>query len=196
MVLYINACVRKESRTDELAKEVLGCIGESYIERKLSDEPIFTLSEKRLEHRTEQITKGDYSDAIFDYAKEFASADTIVISAPFWDLSFPTLLKMYIENIYVTGIVSKYGADGKPQGLCRADKLFYVTTAGGPYDSQYSYDYIRELCISYFGIKNVQLVKAEMMDIVGNDVTQIMMNAKQKIHLDITAKTKEQDSTC
>lgn len=186
MVLYINACVRKESRTDELAREVLGCIGESYIERKLSDEAIFTLSEKRLEHRTEQIDKGDYSDAIFDYAKEFASADTIVISAPFWDLSFPTLLKMYIENIYVTGIVSKYGADGKPQGLCHADKLFYVTTAGGPYDQRYSYDYIRELSISYFGIKNVQLVKAEMLDIVGSDATQIMMNAKQKIHLDIT----------
>ena len=42
------------------------------------------------------------------YAKQFAGADTIVIAAPFWDLSFPAILKTYIENIYVTGIVSRY----------------------------------------------------------------------------------------
>ena len=42
-------------------------------------------------------------------------ADTIVIAAPFWDFSFPAALKIYIENIYVTGIVSRYGSDGRPE---------------------------------------------------------------------------------
>lgn len=50
------------------------------------------------------------------------------------DLSFPARLKIYLENIYVTGIVSKYDENGRPRGLCRAERLYYVTTAGGPFD--------------------------------------------------------------
>lgn len=182
MVLYINACVRKESRTDELARELLNHMGVSYTERRLIDEPLVVLSEERLAYRTEQIAKKNFNDPIFLYAREFANADTIVISAPFWDLSFPTLLKLYIENIYVTDIVSRYDEKGTPQGLCRADKLYYVTTAGGFYDPRYSYEYIRELCQGYFGIKNVQLIKAEMLDIIGCNASQILQDAKNKIH--------------
>ena len=38
--------------------------------------------------------------------RTIANADKIVIAAPFWDMSFPSLLKVYIENIYTIGIVS------------------------------------------------------------------------------------------
>ena len=57
-------------------------------------------SYETLKKRTALIESGDYSDRMFDYAKQFASADTIVIAAPYWDLSFPALLKTYFENIY------------------------------------------------------------------------------------------------
>ena len=50
--------------------------------------------------------------------------DIIVIGAPFWDLSFPAILKIFIENIYVTGLVTKFGENGKPVGLCKAKKLY------------------------------------------------------------------------
>ena len=46
----------------------------------------------------------EFNDHIFDYAKDFAKADTIVIAAPFWDLSFPASLKCYIEAINILGI--------------------------------------------------------------------------------------------
>ena len=185
MTLYINACVRKKSRTDELARELLNVLGVSYTERRLTDEPLLALSEERLAYRTEQLAKKNFCDPIFSYAREFANADIIVISAPFWDLSFPTLLKLYIENIYAIGIVSQYNEDGTPQGLCRAHQLYYVTTAGGLYDPRYSYDYIKELCTKYCGIKDVRLIKAETLDIVGCDVSQILQDAKDKIHLEI-----------
>lgn len=188
MTLYINACPRKESRTDELARELLDVMGVSYTERRLADEPLSVLSEERLAYRTEQIAKKNFYDPMFLYAREFANADTIVISAPFWDLSFPALLKLYIENIYVTGLVSKYDEDGTPRGLCRADKLYYVTTAGGLYDPRYSYNYIRELCTEFFGIPNVRLIKAETLDIVGYDASQILQDAKNKIRLDIASE--------
>ena len=177
MILYINACVREDSRTDRIARALLDKLGGDYEELCLPDLNILPLNAERLEKRTQLIENGDYDDPMFDYAKQFASADTIVIAAPFWDLSFPAILKTYLENIYVIGVVSEYGADGKPRGLCKADKLYYVTTAGGPYTPDYSYDYIRELATVCFGIKKTELIKAEMLDVVGFDAEEIVRSA-------------------
>ncbi len=177
MTLYINCCVRDESRTDRLAKAVLSKLGGDYTELKLYEENLKPLSKETLNRRTELIEKGDYSDSMFSYAKEFARADIIVISAPYWDLSFPAALKTYIENIYVTGIVSAYGEDGMPVGLCKAKELYYVTTAGGPYEPEYSYGYIENTAKNFFGIPETYLIKAEMLDISGNDAEEILTNA-------------------
>ncbi len=169
MILYINCCVRAESRTDRLARAVLQKLGGDYTELKLYKEKLSPLDSKTLNKRTELIEQGDYSDRMFDPAKQFANADTIVIAAPYWDLSFPAPLKTYIENIYVTGIVSAYDENGLPVGLCKTNELYYVTTAGGPYDPTYSYGYIESLAKNFFGIPVTHLIKAEMLDIAGND---------------------------
>ena len=176
MVLYINACVRTESRTDRIARALLSKLGEPYEELYLPGEDLHPLNEEQLNKRTKLIEEQLYGDPLFDYAKQFAKADVIVIAAPFWDLSFPAMLKTYLENIYATGIVSEYGADGMPRGLCKADKLYYVTTAGGPYTPSYSYDYIRELATVYFGIKGTELIKAEMLDVEGYEADSIVQS--------------------
>ena len=174
MTLYINCCVREESRTDRLAQAVLQKLGGDFTELKLYEENLKPLDRETLNKRTALIKQGDYSDPMFDHAKQFASADTIVIAAPYWDLSFPSTLKIYIENIYVTGIVSAYDESGMPVGLCKAKELYYITTAGGPYDPTYSYGYIESLAKSFFGIPTTHLVKAEMLDIVGNKAEEIL----------------------
>ena len=174
MTLYINCCVREESRTDRLARAVLQKLGGDFTELKLYEEKLKPLDRETLNKRTSLIEQGDYSDPMFDYAKQFAGADTIVIAAPYWDLSFPAQLKTYIENIYVTGIVSTYDESGMPVGLCKAKELYYVTTAGGPYDPTYSYGYIESLAKSFFGIPKTHLVKAEMLDVEGYDAEKIM----------------------
>ena len=181
-ILHINCCPRKESRTKRLADALLKKLG-NYEELKLYQEKILPLNEERLEHRTALIEKGNYDYECFKYAKQFADADIIVISAPFWDLSFPAILKVYIENIYITGIVSRYSDDGSPLGLCKAKKLYFVTTAGGPFDERFGYDYIKALALEYFGIKEVALIKAEMLDIDGNDSETILLNAIKNICL-------------
>nr|WP_316613442.1 NAD(P)H-dependent oxidoreductase [uncultured Ruminococcus sp.] len=165
MTLYINCCVREESRTERLAQAVLQKLGGDFTELNLYNENLKPLDGEMLNKRTALIEQGDYSDPMFDYAKQFASADTIVIAAPYWDLSFPASLKTYIENIYVTGIVSAYNESGLPVGLCKATELYYVTTAGGPYDPTYSYGYIESLAKNFFGIPKTHLVKAEMLDL-------------------------------
>ena len=180
MTLYINCCVREESRTNRLARAVLQKLGGDITELKLYEENPKPLNRETLNKRTELIEQGDYSDPIFDYAKQFASADSIVIAAPYWDLSFPATLKTYIENIYVTGIVSAYDESGMPVGLCNAKELYYVTTAGGPYDPTYSYGYIESLAKNFFGIPETHLIKVEMLDIEGYDAEEILKREMKK----------------
>ena len=183
MTLFINCCPRDNSRTERLAKKLLEKLGE-YDEVNPEKEGLAPMSKERLEYRTQLLQKGDLSNDIFKYAKQFAAADTIVIAAPFWDLSFPSVLKIYIENIYVTGIVSKYDENGAPKGLCKAKKLYYVTTAGGPYDGRFSFDYLKELAESFFGIGETVLIKAEMLDIIGNDAEKILAERMKFYGLD------------
>lgn len=176
MVLYINCCPREESRTDRLARALLGKLGE-YEELPLYETDIGPLGPESLAYRTALVAKRDFRDPIFDYAKQFASADTVVIAAPFWDLSFPAKLKAYLENIYVIGLVSAYDDSGMPAGLCRAGKMYYVTTAGGPFDGRFGYEYLRALTHDCFGIRESELIMAEMLDVVGNDPEQILRDA-------------------
>ena len=177
MILYINACVREESRTNRIALELLKRLGGQYCEIRLAEEKIHPLTTEKLQKRTELIAKKDYNDTMFAYAKQFALADEIMIAAPYWDLSFPAALKVYLENIYVTGIVSEYSVDGVPHGLCKAKTLYYVTTAGGPYLPDYSYNYIKSLATVCFGIKQAVLIKAEMLDVQGLNADEIVEQA-------------------
>ena len=181
-ILYVNACVRKESRTNRLAKALLDKLGE-YVELDLEKANLKTLDESRLNRRAELLLKGELDDDSFELARQFAQADIIVVAAPYWDSSFPTIFKAYIENIYVTGIVSEYGENGMPHGLCKAEKLYYVTTAGGPYEPKFSYDYVRELCLNFFGIRETKLIFAENLDIEGSNPEEILDEAIKKIEV-------------
>lgn len=176
MILYINACIRTESRTNRLAKALLDKLG-AYEEIRLTDMEIKPLNEERLDYRAAQIEKQNYNDRIFKLSKQFAQADLIIISAPYWDGQFPAVLKTYIENIYSIGIVTKYDEYGKPQGLCKAKKLYYVTTAGGRYNPRFSFDYIDYLVKNMFGIQETELIYAEYLDIEGNDAKKILSQA-------------------
>lgn len=174
MILFVNACVRSDSRTEQLARALLERLDGEQEEVKLSEADLQPLSEERLLRRTELIGKGQFSDPMFRLARQFRRADLIVVAAPYWDLSFPAILKLYLENIYVTGLVSEYTETGEPRGLCRARKLWYVTTAGGPYVPDFSYDYIRALATGCFGIPETELVMAELLDVQGYDAEVIV----------------------
>lgn len=181
MTLYINSCVRKNSRTDELSKYLLKKIDKDFVEINLEKENLKPISETYIQKRTELSSKGDFSDEMFKFAKMFAAADTIVISAPFWDLSFPSALKVFIENIYVVGLVTKFDESGKNIGLCKAKKLYYVSTAGGKFSSDFGFDYIKSLCQNCFGIKDVEVIFAEMLDVFGFDAKKIIEDTKKQI---------------
>ena len=181
MTLYVNCCARKNSRTDALAKFLLGKIDSGFLEINPEKENLRPLSEQTLQKRTELASKGDFSDEMFRYAKIFSQAEKIVVSAPFWDLSFPAALKIFIENIYVIGLVTKFNENGAPVGLCRAKELYYVSTAGGKFCADFGFNYIKTLCQKYLGIQEVKLIYAEMLDIAGANVEKIIEETKKKI---------------
>ena len=163
-ILWINACVRKNSRTLVLAKHVMKDMDGEVTEVNLNLEHIEPLSTELLEKRESLIKDGKLDDPMFTYAKQFAMADEIVIAAPFWDLSFPAKLKIYFEQITVAGVTFQY-VNGRPFGLCKAKRLTYVTTSGGPIFDDFGYTYVKTLAQKFYGIQETQAIRAMNLDV-------------------------------
>ena len=147
-------------------------------EIRLVDYPFPAVNEDYLQKRDQLIAAGDFHHPMFDLARRFSKADTIVIAAPYWDFSFPAMLKQYLEQINVVGITFYYSAEGIPVGLCKAGRLFYVSTAGGPYvPDTFGFGYIKALAETYYGIQDVRKIEAVGLDIAGADADAIMADA-------------------
>ena len=182
-IVFIDACARKESRTRMLAEYLLTFLEGETETLELYRESVSPLDENALGQRETCVSGGQWEDPSLRFARQFAAADEIVIAAPHWDLSFPAILKAYIENINVIGITFAYDETGAPYGLCKADSLYYVSTAGGfiQESDRYGYGYIQALCSRFYGIGNTAAFYAEGLDIVGQDPEQILDNAKKQI---------------
>ena len=167
-VLFVNSCARSNSRTLFIAKYLLNRFKKCDFEIEtlnLESEGLLPLGKRTLQMREKFVQERDFSNLMFEYAKQWADADYIVIAAPYWDLSFPASLKNYIEHITIPHLTFKYIDEGKIQGLCKCKKLFYVTASSGPIvDFTYGYGYIKSLCETFYGINDVVLIKADAMD--------------------------------
>ena len=178
MTLLIDACVRAQSRTKRLADALLSRLDGPVSSVRLADLTFPVVNAEFLDKRDRLIAAGAFSDPMFAPARQFADADRIVVAAPYWDLSFPASLKQYFEQINVLGLTFRYGADGVPQGLCRADRLYYVTTAGGSFvPEEYGFGYVQALAQGFYGIRDVRLIRACGLDLDGADPERILADA-------------------
>ena len=183
MILFVNGCVRENSRTLELARAVLAKETDAIEEIRLYPDGPDGLDAEKLALRDELLRKKEFDHPMLRFARQFAQADTIVIAAPYWDLAFPAKVRAYLEEVTVSGITFHYGENGIPQGLCKAKRLIYITTAGGPIfeNFNFGYDYVKALAQGFYGISDVSLVKADGLDIWGADVEAIMEKAKNSV---------------
>lgn len=185
-ILYVDSCVNREtSRTERLARALLDRLDTADAQVTtvtLEDEHLVPLGGADIDRRTAASKAGDFADPLFAYAKQFAAADEVVFAAPYWDFSFPSMLKVYVEYLCAQGVTFHYSDEGIPTGLCRARRAWYVTTAGG-YIGEYDYGFkqIEALCSLYFGIKDVRSFRAEGLDIITNDVEAIMAEALAQV---------------
>ena len=187
-ILYVNACVKRDvdSRTARLAQAYLDQCLEKQDCRvstlALEDIIMPPLSGKGLAEREKAISSGDFSSPAFDLARSFAAADEVVIAAPYWDMSFPASLKLYIEQLCVNKLTFCYSEKGIPCGLTNIKKAVYITTSGGYIgSSNFGFDYIKGVFTSLFGIADISFFSAEGLDVYGNDPEKILTAAMEKI---------------
>ena len=182
-VLFINTCVRKQSRTHQLAQYFLEKWNDpDVIEINPENENIRSLDAQTLHIRDHALYENDLDHPVLKYARQFAEADTIVIAAPYWDLSFPAALKVYLERVNAVGVTFYYDESGYPHGLCKAKRLIYIATAGGPLISDvYGYGYVRQLCKTFYEIPKTVHFIAENLDMPNTDVEKSLAEVRTKM---------------
>lgn len=119
---------------------------------------------------------GRWDAPIFDLARQFRGADAVAVAAPFWDLSFPAALRVYVEHISANGLTYHYEADGC-HGDCAARRLVYLT-AGGGFEREDSLGvlYWRQLA-AMFGIPCFDYVFAGGLDVAGMEAGKLLDGA-------------------
>ncbi len=163
-LIYIDATMREESRTRMIAEPLVWELAKRYeIERIKLDGADFPAVGSRILHdRDNGIVPQEYADM----AGRIAAADRIVIAAPFWDMSFPSMLKVFLENMSLFHITFD-SDDTHCYGLCRCEKVLYVTTRGMNIHTgdplEQATPYIKALsCL--WGLGELFVVAAENMD--------------------------------
>lgn len=182
-VLFVNACMRgKDSNTLKLCQEYLSKKDKDIIEEvTLNELQLAPLTGEKAAYRMEKQAEKNWNDPIFEYAKQMAQADEIVIGTPYWDLSFPAALKTYLEYCCVYDITFHYTNEGRPEGLCKSKTMTYITTSGGFIaDKNYGYDYLCGLA-DMLSLGKTRFISAEGLDIIGMDVAEQMEKARSTI---------------
>lgn len=178
-ILFVNACCRgKASRTLRLAGKVLNEWQRMQPEAEvivhdLYAQPFPSIDGTLLSEREALCEARDWSHVLTRPAAEFQQAELLLIAAPYWDLSFPAALKLWVENMWVRSLTFVYRHD-LPVGLCRGKACVYVTTSGSPIGkADFGTDYIRHV-MQTLGIPGFFRVSAEGLDIDGADVDALM----------------------
>lgn len=105
-----------------------------------------------------------------------------MVAAPFWDLSFPAILRVYIEHISACGLCYHYDEQGC-HGDCRAERLAYLTT-GGDCEKPESLGalYWKQLA-EMFGIPRFDYVFAGGLDVIPEKAPELLEPALEKARM-------------
>jgi len=119
----------------------------------------FTPIEQHTEANKEAIKHSN--DAI----RQIMEADVLVIGAPMYNFSIPSVLKSWFDHIARAGITFKYTSEG-PVGLLTGKKAYIAVTTGGVYTSgpAAAYDFVTpyvKTILGFIGITDVTIVTAE-----------------------------------
>lgn len=163
-IIFIDACMRAGSRTKRIAERIIEELSGRYcIETIRLGEADYPVVDNRI---LEERNNGTVPKAHAELAGRIAAADRIVIAAPFWDMSFPSALKVFFENMSLFGIT--FDSNGKEcYGLCKAEKVMYITTRGMDISTgdplEQATPYIRALS-HLWGWGELTVISAQNMD--------------------------------
>ena len=182
-MLFVNACPRKDaSRTFALAKDFLKEFSPDtweIITQDLNEMNLRSVDLQTLEMKEKLCDAQAWNDPFFRYAVQFQQADMVVIAAPYWDLSFPSILKVWVENMYVRNLTFHY-VDDQCIGMCKGTEAVYMTTSGSPIrENDWGTLYMKAV-LQALGIDHFTSISAEGLDLDGNDANAIMQEASAK----------------
>lgn len=129
-----------------------------------------------------ELAKVQRMDKLTD---QFLTADKVIVAAPFWNLSYPPMLKAYIDTICIADKTFKYTEDG-PVGLVSDKPFLIIETRGGYYSKgsaanlEYSQSYLKTI-MRFMGIKDFTSVIAEGLDIDLNKREDILQQATEEL---------------
>lgn len=119
---------------------------------------------------------------------QFISADVILIYSPLHNFNITSKFKDYIDNILVAGKTFKYTENGSIGLLSNSKKIAYIQSSGSDYSIDLRYVnadistlYVRTV-LSFMGITNLHVIKAQGLDIEENDKHKIIESAKEDIN--------------
>ena len=169
-LLLLNANLNLEnSRTYYLTKKVIEKyeLDKQYEIKELNlyDLNLPYLNEELLNRRSELILQRKFDVEEFNLAREVRDADFILVSAPMFDMSYPAVLKVFIENVSISNLLFTY--DGNEiKGLCKASKLLYVTTRGWNIKNRDDLGYKNMVQVAnMWGIKDTKLIGVSKTDL-------------------------------
>jgi FMN-dependent NADH-azoreductase len=120
-----------------------------------------------------------------ELTNQFLEADKIVISAPFWNLSYPPMFKAYIDTICIAGKTFKYTETG-PVGLLQGKSVLLIESRGGIYSKgpaaelENSLRYLKTI-MNFMGIQSFIPVIAEGLDIDENYREKAIQEARAQL---------------
>ena len=170
-LVVIDACVRQEmSRTWRIAEPVIEVLMRRY-ETTIYHLPMMEGIEPLTPQSFRERGLGKIPKWAIDCARALADADRILIAAPFWDMSFPAVLKAFFEQTSLYDIT--FSDNGKQcVGLCKCEKVMYITTRGMDISTgeprEQATPYLKALS-SLWGLGEIVTVSAQNMDYVGEE---------------------------
>ena len=163
-LFYIDSCLRSGSNTKVIADALIDRLSKRYeVETiKLSDYDFPVVKDDILNERSSGYVPEEY----VQIARKIADADRLVIAAPFWDMSFPSALKVFFENMSLFNVT--FASNEKEcYGLCKAEKVLYITTRGMNIktgdEMEQATPYIKAIS-KLWGLGELHVIAAENMD--------------------------------
>ncbi len=115
---------------------------------------------------------------------ELVSSDIILIEAPMYNFSIPSVLKSWIDHIARAGKTFKYTSAG-PEGFLKGKKAILILGSGGIYSEgpakavEHQETYLRVI-LNFIGITDIETIRIEGVALGEDKAKAALEQAKQK----------------
>ncbi len=187
ILLYITV----NSKPEKLS--VSKTVGRQFVNRFITKNPDYVVEELDLyteyipeinhvifKKRAEPVSGAEYEtlseddkkavDRVNELCDQFLRADTYVIAAPMWSVSYPSILKRYIDCIILNNRVIKVSPE-EVTGLLddKERNMIYIQSSGGKYPKllsgkfNHGVDYFEDT-FKFLGVKRFEKILVEGVD--------------------------------